>query len=206
MSPVSAMKAGWAEPRLYAWLPALLPTYASERAPPPGRARYFTTQALVHGEYTAGGGKASNPPPPRDSDHVVLRAWQAAEVRQGPRRALCAAGLHISIPPVASPRRCGRPRHGLPDPRLRPPNWRRYISTLAALIELDLGPCACFVQRFTRVRAAGVKPVGSSRCGLDAAREDARRRPARLSPQQRRGTAAHRMQCSVGMPLGGRDT
>ena len=111
-----------------------------------------------------------------------MRAWQAAEVRQGPRRALCAAGLHISTPPVASPRRCGRPRHGLPDPRLRPPNWGRYISTLAALIELDLGPCACFVQRFTRVGAAGVKPVGSSRCGLDARTRGCRMEVARPEP------------------------
>ena len=111
-----------------------------------------------------------------------MRARQAAEVRQGPRRALCAAGLHISTPPVASPRRCGRPRHGLPDPRLRPPNWRRYISTLAALIELDLGPCACFVQRFTRVRAAGGKPVGSSRCGLDARTRGCRMEVARPEP------------------------
>ena len=57
MSPVSAMKAGWDDPRLHAWLPALLPTYASERAPPPDRARSYTTQALVHGVRRPGGGR-----------------------------------------------------------------------------------------------------------------------------------------------------
>ena len=182
VSPVSAMKAGWAEPRLYAWLPALLPTYASERAPLPGRARYYTTQALVQGVYTAGGGKGEQSTAASWNRHVVLRARQAAEVRQGPQRALSAAGLHISMPPVASPRRCGRSRYGLPDPRLRPPNWRRYISSLAALIELDLGPCACFVQRSTRARAAGGKPVGSSRCGLDARTRGCRMEVARPEP------------------------
>ena len=98
----------------------------------------------------------SNPPPPRDSDHVELRAGQAAEVCQGPRRALCAAGLHTPIPPVASHPKVRRSRHGLPDPRQRPPHWRRSITPPHSSLSQSLTSTRALLRAVTtRVRATG---------------------------------------------------
>ena len=139
--------AGRAEPRLHAWLPALLPTCEPERTPLPGRARSYTTQAIVHGEYTAGGRKTSIPPSPRGSGHVVVRARQAAESSQGPRRALRAAGLHIPIPPVTPPRRCGRPlSHGYMPGCGPQTGGVQELPPTRRSTERDLGPRTRFVQ------------------------------------------------------------
>ena len=136
-----------AEPRLHAWLPALLPTCEPERTPSPGRARSYTTQAIVHGVYTAGGRKTSSPPSPRGSGHVVLRARQAAESSQGPRRALRAAGLHIPIPPVTPPRRCGRSlSHGYMPGCGPQTGGVQQLPPTRRSTERDLGPRTRFVQ------------------------------------------------------------
>ena len=141
-------------------------------------------------------GGAQPPTPP-----AALHHSPGPDPRQPTPRRGCSSG---QLPPGGAPHeRDGRGNPAAAMPRRATPSARRGGGVPAGITgKAQALPAALGDQSGTRAAGGWVTRC----CGLDAAREDARRRPARLSPQQRRGTAAHRMQCSVGMPFGGRDS
>ena len=182
-SPDSARTARWAEPRLHAWLPTLLPrTHLSVR-PRPVVPVITQPKHLCKACIRPGGG--------RRAIHRRLVVPTTLYCGPGrPQRYVKGHGAR-SAPPASTSqyhrwrltRRCGRQRHGPPDPRPRPPHWRRSTTPptrRSMSLTSARALASCSVPRGSGRR--GWNPVGSARCGLDARPRGCQMEVARPEP------------------------